>query len=124
MTNSLDPKVFQRQGFPKGTVIFREGDSGRRAYIVQMGQVEIAKGRPPQRKVLGVIGPGGIFGEMALVDDQPRMAEAVAIEDTTCLVVGREQFRDKLDRADPFIKALLRILVNNIRSMASTSRPS
>lgn len=120
MANPLDQKVFQRQGFPKGTVIFREGDTGRRAYIVQMGMVEIAKGRPPQRKVLGSVGPGSIFGEMALVDDQPRMAEAVAMEDTTCLVIGREQFRDKLDAADPFIRALVRILVNNIRSMAST----
>jgi CRP/FNR family transcriptional regulator, cyclic AMP receptor protein len=84
--------------------------------VVETGAVEIAIGKGEERKVLGTIGNGGMFGEMALIDDAPRMAEAVAIKDTTCLIVAKDKFREKLGRADPFIKGLLRILVRNVRA--------
>ena len=115
----------QRQNFAVGEVIFAEGGFGDVAYVVQIGQVEIAKiSANGERKVLGYIGNGGMFGEMALIDGRPRMASATAVKPTTCLVIRRDIFERKLEAADPFVKGLLRILVRNLRSVADDIEPS
>ncbi|MGC2854122.1 cyclic nucleotide-binding domain-containing protein [Novispirillum sp. DQ9] len=114
------PRILDRKVLHAGAHIFREGDDGDRAYLVQQGTVEIVRRRADGTEViLGEITKGGIFGEMALVDDQPRMAAARALTGVTLLVVTREQFREKLDAADPFIRALLKIFVHNIRQVSS-----
>ncbi len=110
-------KILHRDVFRAGSVIIREGTSGSRAFIVESGKVAIWRDVDGKRHTLGVIGEGGIFGEMALIDNQPRMASASAIIDTTCLVVGEEIFKKKLAAADPFLVGLLRIFVRNIRSL-------
>jgi CRP-like cAMP-binding protein len=106
-----------RKVFHAGKTIFRQGEEGDNAFVIEHGRVEIVRIAGDKRQVLGYINEGGIFGEMALVDDQPRMAEAIAVEDTTCLVIGRDRFREKIVRTDPFIQGLLRIFVRNIRSL-------
>lgn len=111
-------KILQREVFPAGTVIIHEGEPGERAFIVETGKVAIWRNIGGKRGTLGVIGEGGIFGEMALIDNQPRMASASAITDTTCLIVGEDAFKAKLDAADPFLVGLLRIFARNIRSLA------
>ncbi len=118
MVTSIDPQVMPRLTFEKGKVIFREGDIGDVASVVHSGEVEIARTANGRRKVLGLIREGGMFGEMALIDGQPRMADAIATKDTTCMIVRRDLFEKKLASADPFVKGLLRIFVRNIRSMA------
>jgi CRP-like cAMP-binding protein len=111
-------KFLQRRSFQAGQQIFAQGQVGTRAYVVESGEVEIVRVQGSRRRPLGTIGPGGIFGEMALVDDQPRMADAIALSACTCLVITRDQFRKKMESADPFLQGLLRIFVRNIRSMA------
>jgi CRP/FNR family transcriptional regulator, cyclic AMP receptor protein len=113
-------KIVDRKVFQAGEVIFREGDEGTRAFVVQNGDVEIFKtNEDDQRMVLGVVGPGGIFGEMALIDDSPRMASARARTMVTVIVVNREMFAAKLAKTDPFIRGLLNIFANNLRSLAT-----
>ena len=70
--------------------------------------------------VLGTVEKGGIFGEMALIDDQPRMATARAQVATTVIAVPRGVIAQKLGKCDPFIRGLLGIFVRNIRSMAQS----
>ncbi|MFN3077327.1 MAG: cyclic nucleotide-binding domain-containing protein [Alphaproteobacteria bacterium] len=113
-------RVLDRKIFFAGQLVFKEGEPGDRAFLVQSGLVEIIKGSPHLSgdAILGEIGPGGIFGEMALIDNRPRMASARAREDTTVVVIGYDQFHAKLDHADPFIRALLNLFVSNIRDMA------
>lgn len=112
-------QVMPRQTFSAGEEIFGEGGIGDVAYVVQDGEVEIAKTTSNnKRKVLGYIRNGGMFGEMALIDGKPRMAGARATKTTTCLIVRRDIFEKKLNAADAFVKGLLRILVRNVRSMA------
>lgn len=111
-------KIVDRKVYYAGQTVFKMGEIGDRAYLVQEGLIEIVRNSPEGEKVLGTIGPGGIFGEMALIDAQPRMATARAQEQTTVIIIGQQQFTDKLARADPFIKALLNIFVRNIREMA------
>lgn len=108
---------FPRRYFEPSEIILREGGYGDCAYIVERGMVEISRGQGDGRRVLGTIGPGGIFGEMSLIDHKARVADATALRQTICIVIPAEVMDEKLDRTDPFIKALLRILVRNIRSM-------
>lgn len=112
-------EVLERKVFPAGQSIFREGDQGNVAYIIQEGTVEIVKNKDSSKEVvLGSIGKGGIFGEMALIDEQPRMASARAVEMTTVFVVTRMAFEAKLSKADPFIRGLLNIFASNLRDLA------
>jgi CRP-like cAMP-binding protein len=61
---------------------------------------------------------------MALIDDEPRMANANALTKTVCIVIPGNLFKDKLKRTDPFIGALLRVFVQNIRSTVTHKRAS
>ncbi|MDA0997343.1 MAG: cyclic nucleotide-binding domain-containing protein [Proteobacteria bacterium] len=106
----------ERKTYRAGDIIFREGDSGTSAYIIQSGLIEISrKTDDGQVKVLAQIGPGGVFGEMALVDDKPRMASAMVAEAATIITVTKQMYNDKLKKTDPFIRGLLKILVETIR---------
>ena len=78
-----------------GDRIFKESEKGHLAYIVQSGEVEIFKVIDGLETVLGRIGQGGIFGEMALIDFQPRMADARASKGSTIIVVNRATFEQK-----------------------------
>jgi len=109
--------VLERRGYGPGDVIFREGDRGDCAYLVKEGSVEIYKTIDGKEKILGAIGKGGIFGEMALVDDTPRMAFSRAVETTQLVVISRMMFNQKLEKTDPFIRGLLNIFADNIRRM-------
>lgn len=110
--------VLDRKVFYKGRDVFREDQPGRVAYIVESGEIEISKALDGRRVVLGRVGRGGVFGEMALIDDAPRMATATASTDTVCIVVPEATLTQKLAAADPFIRALVRIMVRNIRSLS------
>ncbi|CCQ73770.1 cyclic nucleotide-binding domain-containing protein [Magnetospira sp. QH-2] len=121
----LDRKVVYDQ-----ELVFREGDKGDRAYILQEGKISILK-RLGEKEVdengeevevpslIGEINPGGVFGEMALVDDQPRMATARSEGSSTLVVIPRRTFMEKLSKADPFIKTLMGIFVRSIRTLSN-----
>lgn len=110
--------VMNRKVYQAGQTVFKEGESASRAFLVESGTVEIRKNIDGQEVVLGTVERGGIFGEMALIDNQPRMASAVAAEETVLVVITQTLFEDKMKEADPFIRALLRIFVRNIRGAA------
>ena len=113
----MSESILQRQTLQAGDRIFKEGDEGNMAYVVQSGEVEIFKIIDGVETVLGKVGQGGIFGEMALTDSKPRMAGARASKGSTIIVVTRAMFGQKLDKADSFITGLLNILVDPIRSI-------
>ncbi len=113
----MDQLILQRQKYGAGDHIFKEGDEGRLAYVVEEGEVEIFMIIDDHEQVLGTVGKDGIFGEMALIDNQPRMANARATKTTTIICVTRQMFDEKLNRADPFIRGLLKILADNNRDI-------
>ncbi len=117
MSEHSGDKTVDRRSFPVGEYIFRQGDRGTHAYVVQSGSVQIIHRSGEREKVLGQISQGGIFGEMALIDDSPRMADARTREAVTLMVIDRETFRRKLKGTDPFIRGLLNIFVRNIRDL-------
>ena len=112
--------ILDRRVFPPGEILFKEGETGRRcAYLVESGKVEISKsmagGADP--KVLGYISAGGIFGEMALVDNKPRSAQAKTVEPTTVIIITENVLEQKLRKTDPFVRGLLNIFVRTIRDL-------
>ncbi|MFC4237145.1 Crp/Fnr family transcriptional regulator [Thalassospira xianhensis] len=111
-------KVMDRHVYAAGQVIFREGKPGSAAFVVQEGRVEIYKTMNGDEEViLGRIEAGGLFGELALVDNEPRMASARACERTVLIAINRQMFEKKMAASDRFIKAILRILLNNYRTV-------
>jgi serine/threonine-protein kinase len=108
-----------RRPIPVGHVIFNEGEVGEEAFIIDSGMVQIYKTGPSGEKiVLASLGRGEIFGEMALVDNQPRMAAAAALENTVLVVIPRSDFQSRLDRTDKVTHKLIGVLVNRCRNLA------
>ncbi|MBI3443916.1 MAG: cyclic nucleotide-binding domain-containing protein [Magnetospirillum sp.] len=104
-----------RKTLAPGDFVFREGDSGEHAFIIQSGKIELLKGET----IIAELGPNTIFGEMALIDGAPRMATARAKFDTSLIVIPRSILDAKLKGVDPFVVKLLGILVENVRNMAN-----
>ncbi|HEX5746389.1 Crp/Fnr family transcriptional regulator [Archangium gephyra] len=86
--------LFQRFGkeFPKGTVLFREGEPGKEMFVIQSGRIAISKRVRDVEKVLAVLGPGEFFGEMAIISNKPRNASASVSEDAKLLVIDPKTF--------------------------------
>jgi CRP/FNR family transcriptional regulator/CRP/FNR family cyclic AMP-dependent transcriptional regulator len=83
----------KRRAFRTGEVIFHRDDSGQVLYVIQSGKVKIYITSPDGQEVsLAVFGPGDYFGELALVDGQPRSASAVAIEPVETFALQRTDF--------------------------------
>lgn len=115
--------VINRKFYPQGTLIFSEGDYGDSLYVIKKGNVEIFRERKEGRQVLGKVSSGEIFGEMALVDGQPRMASAITTSDTEVMVVSGTTFRDHLTSCTPFMRGVINILVRNLRVTADQKTP-
>lgn len=106
----------QRRSFAKGTSIFKEGDRADAAYIVESGSVQIFKMVSGRKVVLGTIHPWGMFGELGLIDNSPRMAGAYVVEDATCMVVSKDSIERMLDNAPDALRILIQSLVQIIRT--------
>jgi CRP/FNR family transcriptional regulator, cyclic AMP receptor protein len=75
-----------------GAIVFREGDPGDEMYVVVAGKVRISKRVPGVgEEALGILEPGTHFGEMAMVDDSPRSADAIAHTACALAVIRREE---------------------------------
>lgn len=115
-------QVLDRKVFASGETIFREGEAGTRAYVIQRGHVDIIKKIEGEKITVGTVGPGGIFGEMALIDDEPRMASAVVSDYCVCIIITSVMFQKKMSGLDPFLSGVLRVLVENIRSIQNSKQ--
>jgi CRP-like cAMP-binding protein len=114
----VSTQFLNRKIFYQNAVVFREGDPADCAYLIETGEIQITKKSPDGEVELGRLGPGAIFGEMAMIDMQPRMAKATALIDTTVTYVNHVMFEKKLKTADPFLRALLLIMVRNVRALS------
>ncbi|WNJ98692.1 cyclic nucleotide-binding domain-containing protein [Thalassospiraceae bacterium LMO-JJ14] len=108
--------ILERRTLKSGDTVFREGEQGSSAYVVQSGEVVITRQQNGEEVELATIGVGGIFGEMALIDEQPRMATAKIKGGATIVTITKTMYQQKLKTTDPFIRALLRILVETVRN--------
>lgn len=89
-----EEKLTERFGreFPKGHVLFTDGEPGKEMFIIQSGKVRISKTVRDVEKTLVVLGPGEFFGEMSILNNKPRSASATVEEDAKLLVIDPKTF--------------------------------
>ena len=93
----LVAEVVVEESHAQGTVIFRHGDVGEKLYVIVQGRVRITREVPGMgEEALAILGPGDVFGEMALLDDAPRSADARVHEPCRLLAIHRDAFEDLL----------------------------
>lgn len=111
-----EPAPLEHIRVAAGERIFAQGDIGDAAYVVVAGRVTLFQHDDGPRVELEHVSAGGIFGEMAVLDNGRRSASAIAASD--CLLARMPQaiFRRKLGGADPFLKSLIELFIKNIRS--------
>jgi CRP-like cAMP-binding protein len=97
--------------YDREKVIFREGQAGTFMYLVKEGRVAIAVGQ----NVVEVIGPGGTFGEMAVIDQSPRGARAGALEDCLLVAIDRASLIDVVRKHPVVALALLKGVAERLR---------
>ncbi len=106
----------REKSYPKGSVILFEDDPGDSLFVVRDGRVKVVLVAEDGREViLGILGVGEHFGELALIDDQPRSAHVVAMEDSSLLVLRREDFRRRVEQNPAVAWALLIELSRRLR---------
>jgi CRP/FNR family transcriptional regulator, cyclic AMP receptor protein len=109
-------EVARERTYPKNSVILFEDDPGDALYVVGQGQTKVVLiGEDGREVILSVLGQGEFFGEMALIDDEPRSAHVIAMEDSTLIVIRREDFQGILRQSPGIALALLRELSRRLR---------
>lgn len=96
-----------------GEVIFKEGDAASELFVIKSGRVEIRH----RNRVLDTLGDNNIFGEMALIDEAPRSASAVAATDVTLVPVSQKQFLFMVSSTPYFAITVMRVLARRLRTM-------
>ena len=98
-------------------ILFREGDPGDVAFVVESGAVEIFRIKGKQEVVLATLERGSLFGEMALIDDQPRSANARASSESVVKQIGRKEFLQHLRSSPDAAFKMMQQLVAIIRQL-------
>lgn len=116
----LIAKVASDESHAPGTKIFQHGDPGDKLYLILEGRVRISREVPGMgEEALAVLGPGEVFGEMALLDDSPRSADARVHERCRLLAIPKDGFDDLLflhkDLAYEVLWSMVRLLVSRLR---------
>ena len=101
----------------RGQVLFKQGDPANAAYIVASGSIAVFREIAGHRVPVARIRKGEFFGEMAIIDGTPRRATAVALEDTTLSLIGRESLTAKMAATPPDIRFLARSLIESLRAV-------
>ena len=106
--------------FMSGKPIMTAGETGHYMYVVLEGRVVVSV----EGKIVEKVGPGGVFGEMALIDQSPRAASAVAESSCTLLPISRNDFLALIRNKPSFTVALLKNLADRLRFMTSHIPPN
>lgn len=111
------------KSYAKGEVIFTEGSVGQYMYVIHAGSVNILKGNNGSRDIVGKLQKGDIFGEMALVDNLPRSATAVAAEDSTSVLeIDHAHFVYLVGQQPAFALIVLKALSLRLRNQMETEK--
>ena len=106
----------RRHRYARGQIIFAAGDPGDNLYLIESGRVKLAFTSPDGREViLDLMGPTEFFGELALLDGEPRSAEAIAMEPSVLHLLGRHEFLKFLEQRPHVAIMLLGVLSRRLR---------
>ena len=109
-------ELTRERAYPKGSVILFQDDPGDSLFVLRAGRVKVVLiGEDGREVILGVLEPGAHFGELALIDDQPRSAHVIAMDDASLLILRREDFRRRVEANPTVAWALLTELSRRLR---------
>lgn len=108
--------TFTRERFDGRKIVFQSGDPGTSAYVIEEGCVEVLVGAGKSQRRVTVLAQGAMFGEIALLDYQPRTATVRTLVPTSLIRIDRSHIEELLIRTDPVVQYLLRLLLARFRS--------
>lgn len=112
--------TLKKQTFKAGHVIFRQGDIAQSCFIISGGELELTRaGSDGAEQKIAKAGKGEIIGEMSMIGDTPRTATATVTKDVELAEISREEFETQLERLNPFMKRLIRLIVQRLRDTTS-----
>jgi CRP/FNR family cyclic AMP-dependent transcriptional regulator len=104
------------KSYPKNAVVLTEGEMGDSLYMVESGRVKVFIGDEDGREIiLKILGPGHFFGEMAMIDQQPRSASVTTLDASTFLILSHNAFEQCVERAPRIANMVLRVLAQRVR---------
>ncbi|MEM7248856.1 MAG: cyclic nucleotide-binding domain-containing protein [Acidobacteriota bacterium] len=106
-----------RRRVKAGEEVVREGELGDEAYVIVAGALEARREEDGRPKALRTMGPGEVFGEMAILNATPRTATVVALEDSLLVCLSREEIEAELDGMTPWVARMLRTLAQRMQSV-------
>ena len=111
------------QTFPKNAILITEGDHSDSLYLLMTGSVKVYSCDEEGKEVtLNILGPGDYFGELALIDEQPRSASVISLETCRMTVIKRLDFIDCLQRNSSIAISLMKVLAGKLRQQTDSTR--
>lgn len=106
-----------RRSVAKNSFLVRQGETGETLYVIERGKAKVVRsGADGKEVILSLLGPGDVIGEMALIDDEPRSAGVVTMEDSDVHVISRQEFAACLSRHPEIALALLAGMSRRLRA--------
>lgn len=106
----------QRHRYERGQIIFHQGDPGETLHVLAHGRVKVTyMGESGSQAVLAILGPGDCFGELSLLDGEPRSATVEALEDIETVALWRKEFIQVLRTNEGALDQLLKLLARRLR---------
>jgi CRP-like cAMP-binding protein len=110
-------EIAEEQPLASGDLVFAEGESGDALYLIVEGKVKVHR----EGKELLRLGVRDVFGEMAVLDSEPRSAGVTAVEDAVLLKIGRDDFRDILAERPEIAMGVMKVLTRRLRETTRKS---
>jgi CRP-like cAMP-binding protein len=112
--------IAAKEEHAKGAYLFHHGDSGERMYLILDGKIRISRNVSGMgEEAMAILGPGEVFGEMALLDESPRSADAIVHESCVLLAIPKDAFDDLLfsrkELAYEILWGFVRLLSSRLR---------
>src|SRR5512140_1276648 len=108
--------VATEKTYPKNAVVLTEGEAGDSLYMIQSGKVKVFIGDEDGREIiLKILGPGSFFGEMSMIDKQPRSASVTTLETSTFLVLQHNAFEKCVEAAPRIAQMVMQVLAQRVR---------
>src|ERR1700687_254060 len=119
ITTGPDPRLMERFGrrFAAGEILFREGEAGHEAFLLQEGRVRLLKKVRTVERSLMVLKPGDLFGESALIEGATRSSTAIALTEGVALALAEGTFRALLQNNAAIAARVMHQLVRRLRDL-------
>ena len=106
-----------------GNIIFRENEMGEDMYIIKRGKVEVFKESNGKKTTIATLGEKAFFGEMAILEDVPRSAGVMAIEDSLLITIHKDSFRQSVYEYPDIAFEVLKVLSSRLREANEKLNP-